>query len=92
MSTIFYYFLRAADILDDKYVEVRASEAFPEAGDGLFAKADIPASIIFSLYSGHALTSEQRKQRSQELELWAKEKNLTSADDEIAQHNKFRSA
>ena len=80
----------AADILDDKYVEVRLSEAFPEAGDGLFANADIPEATIFSLYSGLALTTEQRKTKSEELERWANEQNLTKGDDEVTTHWKYR--
>jgi hypothetical protein len=50
-----------ADILDDRYVEVRQSQEYPEAGEGLVAKVDIPEWTVVSLMSGLIFTKAQNK-------------------------------
>jgi hypothetical protein len=54
-----------ADILDDRYVEVRQSQEYPEAGEGLVAKVDIPDLTIISLMSGLIFTKAQKDKQQQ---------------------------
>ena len=43
----------SADPLDNKYVELRDSEDFPLAGEGLIAKKDIAPDTTFCLMNGN---------------------------------------
>ena len=43
----------SGDPLDNKYVELRDSEVFPLAGEGLIAKQDIAPSTVFCLMNGN---------------------------------------
>ena len=47
------------DPLDNRYVYLNRSMELPLAGEGLFAREDIPPDTVFVLYSGHILTSEE---------------------------------
>jgi hypothetical protein len=42
-------------------VQLRTSETYPDAGDGVVAKVDIPESTIFILMSGQILTPAGEK-------------------------------
>ena len=43
----------SGDPLDSKYVELRDSEVFPLAGEGLIAKQDIAPNTVFCLMNGN---------------------------------------
>jgi hypothetical protein len=54
------YFGIEGDPLDEYYVETRPYSSIPGAGEGLYAKVDIPKGTRFVLYSGFALRSENK--------------------------------
>jgi len=47
------------DPLDNRYINLKVSEKYPEAGEGAFAKTEVPKSTIYALYSGHIYTRGQ---------------------------------
>ena len=49
------------DPLDNRYVFLFQSLQFPSAGEGLFAREDIPPDTVFVLYGGHVLTDAEMK-------------------------------
>lgn len=48
------------DPLDDHYVETRPYSSIPGAGEGLYAKVDISKGTKFVIYSGFALSNENK--------------------------------
>jgi hypothetical protein len=64
--------------LDVRYVHLKPSEDLDNAGEGAFAKFDVPSETTFSLYSGRILNDTEltNLQSRQKAEL--KEKNLTN--------------
>ena len=50
-----------ADPLDKRYVVVKKSEQSPESGEGGFARVNVPARTIYSLYGGNVLDPVQVK-------------------------------
>ncbi|XP_059086689.1 uncharacterized protein LOC131883271 [Tigriopus californicus] len=66
------------DPLDVRYVHLKPSEDLDNAGEGAFAKFDVPSETTFSLYSGRILNDTEltNLQSRQKAEL--KEKNLTN--------------
>lgn len=72
----------AADALEQRYVEMRTSLEFPDAGDGLVAKIDIPEDTIVSLMSGLIFTTEQFVEERKKIEDWILENNFDFEDDE----------
>ena len=66
----------AADALEQRYVEMRTSLEFPDAGDGLVAKIDIPEDTIVSLMSGLIFTTEQFVEERKKIEDWILENNF----------------
>ena len=38
--------------MENRYIELKASKSIPEAGEGSFAKEDIPPNTIYALYGG----------------------------------------
>eukprot|EP00095_Tigriopus_kingsejongensis_P003382 maker-scaffold153_size302544-snap-gene-2.26 protein:Tk03382 transcript:maker-scaffold153_size302544-snap-gene-2.26-mRNA-1 annotation:"hypothetical protein BRAFLDRAFT_120570" len=59
------------DPLDNRYVYLSQSHEFDIAGEGAFAKEDVPKSTVFVLYGGHILDNEdnQNLQQAQSEEL-----------------------
>ena len=49
------------DPLDNRYLYLKTSEKYPAAGEGAFAREDIPAGTVFSLFGGRVLTKEEGK-------------------------------
>ena len=65
----------SGDPLDNKYVALKQSETYPEAGEGSFAKVDIPAHTIYVLYSAFRLTKDEFDQfQKEQKEKFEKEK------------------
>ena len=67
------------DPLDKRYVYVKKS-TIPNAGEGLFAKRNIPANINFVLYGGLLFNERQMEIRNAQLKKKA-EKNKWTLDD-----------
>ena len=51
---------KTGDPLDTKYVDVSHSKISSDAGDGAFAKIDIPANTAYALYSGNIFNKGQQ--------------------------------
>ena len=49
------------DPLDKKYMYLKHSDVFSDAGEGAFANRNVPANTIYSLYSGMLYPSEEIK-------------------------------
>ncbi len=49
------------DPIENRYVALKDSEIFPNAGEGMVAKENIPKNTIFSHMSGYILTNSQYK-------------------------------
>ena len=47
------------DPLDNQYLYLKTSEKYPAAGEGAFAREDIPACTVFSLFGGRVLTKDE---------------------------------
>ena len=47
--------------MDKKYLYLKQSDVFPDAGEGAFAKRNVPANTIYSLYSGKLYHSKEIK-------------------------------
>ena len=64
--------LLSDDPLDKRYVTLKSSEEFGNAGEGAYAAEDVPADTVFVLYGGHILTTAEMdgltKRQSKELE------------------------
>lgn len=55
------------DPLDNRYLLLKTSEKYPTAGEGAFAREDIPACTVFALFGGRVLTREEaRKLKAEE--------------------------
>ena len=67
------------DPLDKKYVFVKNS-TIPNAGHGIFAARDIPASINFVLYGGFLYNKEQSEMRDQEIDKRIRENGIKLDD------------
>ena len=70
VSTVFYVhkikeriFLSCfkGDPLDNRYVDLKISETYPEAGEGSFAKTRVAKNTIYSLYGGWFFTNKEFK-------------------------------
>lgn len=53
-------FRTAVDPLDGHYVETRPYSGIPGAGEGLFAKVDIPEGTTLALYTGFVFRNEEQ--------------------------------
>ena len=80
----------AGDPLDNRYMLLKTSERYPAAGEGAFAKEDVPAFTVFSLYGGRILTKDEMdKLRAEEFELY-KTNQWTAAHPEVISNWKYR--
>ena len=75
-------YLPKGDPLDNRYVRLDRSMEFPSAGEGLFAREDIPPDTVFVLYGGHILNKvEMDNFRKEESE--ANRRDNISASDPV---------
>ena len=75
-------YLPKGDPLDNRYVRLDSSMEFPSAGEGLFAREDIPPDTVFALYGGHILDKvEMENFRKEESE--ANRRGNISASDPV---------
>ena len=49
------------DPLDKKYVNIKETESFDFAGEGIYASRDIPENITYVLFGGYLYDNEQKK-------------------------------
>ena len=71
-------------------MDLRISEKYPAAGEGAFAKEDVPAMTIFSLYGGLVLTKEEADEMKVETDKVHRAKKLTVRDPEFIESWKYR--
>ncbi len=50
------------DPLDSRYIRLGPSPTFPEAGEGSFAKVDIPTGTTYVLYGGNLWGADRAKE------------------------------
>ncbi len=80
----------SGDPLDSRYVQVGKSEIHLEAGEGLFARKDIPENTIFALFSGRLFSKAEFEEFRELQNINYVEKNLLASDPEIADDAMFR--
>lgn len=78
------------DPLAKKYISVKNSLEFPEAGEGLFASRDIKAYTVFVLYSGLIFNDDQNKIHRSKIDKIQKQNNWTADDPKSIELWKYR--
>ena len=53
------FYSAAGDPLDNRYIDLEISKAFPEAGEGSFAKMTVTKNTIYSLYGGRVYSQQE---------------------------------
>ena len=71
-------------------MDLKTSEKYPAAGEGAFAKEDVPAMTIFSLYGGLISTKDEAAKKKVEREKVYKAKNLSDRDPQVTDDWKYR--
>ena len=71
-------------------MDLRISEKYPAAGEGAFAKEDVPAMTIFSLYGGLILSKDEADRMKAEKSKVHMAKKLTVRDPEVIDDWKYR--
>ena len=78
------------DPLDNRYVYLDRSAQFPLAGEGLFAREDIPPDTVFVLYGGHILTDAEMKDFLKEEQEANRRANISGTDPAATAKWKYR--
>ena len=84
------YFYNSGDLLDTRYIELKNSEKTPEAGEGSFAKEDIPANTLICLYGGLILNKTELDDYMQERHQFYFEKQWSSNHPQVLDDWKYR--
>jgi hypothetical protein len=87
---LIFCFVVSGDALDNHYMELKISEKYPSAGEGAYARVDIPANTIYSLYSGHIFPKDEFEKFKAEQDKKAKENNWTATTPEHVATWKYR--
>ena len=67
----------SADPFDTRNVYLRDSKLYPEAGEGMVARIEIPANFRFALMTGHVQTEVQYARKRADLIKILNERNIT---------------
>ena len=71
-------------------MDLRISEKYPAAGEGAFAKEDVPAMTIYSLYGGLVLTKDEADEMKGERDKVHRANKRTVRDPEVIDDWKYR--
>ena len=88
--TVMLYRFFSGDPLDNRYIELRTSERYPEAGEGAFAKVDIPPEVFFVVYGGFIYTSAEHIQLDSTRTAKLLEEGFKDTDPEVQVYFKNR--
>ena len=80
----------AGDPIDNRYIELKVSEKYPEAGEGAHARKPVLAKTIYSVYGGRIFDKESFKEfNSKTLEEFM-ERELKLSDQDVINFWKYR--
>ena len=88
--TVMLYRSFSGDPLDNRYIELRTSEKYPEAGEGAFAKVGIPPEVFFVVYGGFIYTSAEHIQLDSTRTAKLLEEGFKDTDPEVQVYFKNR--
>ena len=71
-------------------MELKISEKFPAAGEGAYARTDVPGNTIYSLYGGLVFTRDEFTKYKEGLDKIAFENNWNSTSPEQLATWKYR--
>lgn len=76
--------------MDNRYLYLKPSEEYPMAGEGSYAKVDVPAHTPFALYGGHIMTPAEMEERKVQQSKDLQERGLSMRDPEAYDTWKYR--
>ena len=90
LSIVLKCIYHTGDLLDNRYIELKNSEKTPEAGEGSFAKEDIPDNTLICLYGGLILNKTELDDYMQERHQFYFEKQWSSNHPQVLDDWKYR--
>jgi len=86
----FIHFKTLGDPLDNRYIHLKVSEKYPEAGEGAFAKENVPKNVFYAVYGGRLYNKEEYKTFNSLRMKSLRERNIRRSDPEIQDIFKYR--